>query len=818
MIAGGPGIPPRYTVADDAGALLVRSGLVSAGALDEARSRAGDDGGTIGEQLVASGQLADDALTDFYKSRLLVPQVNPNTLARLPAKVVAVIPREMAIELRAIPVSLDKENNLTVAMSDPSDRRAVDEIAVYTGSYVVRAVATQMQIAWCLAHYYGHVTSLGQRLLQPNAGTASSVAAALSAVPGRRPAPERPERPAKSDGVPEAKPERARSVSGEIRVPGRRAPSIKPPLPDFEDEGSPIRPAEPSGPVISIEAGEPSGPAVVADGNEATQVSGPIISIEASEPTNDEPTQRTLPAPRRRAKPAEPDPPELAARAGEVHLKTGPIRKLDLDEPRVVIADELDHATSVDAALRAQTAKLENFVAPDLPDVSGEVEAPEHAHRETAPQITVEVIDRPSGPVVIHSPIPEKSEPVLLERRRTLEDQPTSVVVQPALIVAEEEAEAEAEPESAAPTPVEDEVLELPVKRGIPRKDRRTQLGVGVIAAVTKPPVDEDPTRIDAHAAPPGELTISDEVAAPPEPVKDDDTSPVAIPPYHRHGDTPVPPPSGKVKLDNVRARSSSGDEDDYDSMAGPATAVMSAVDLDEAMPERKQEPRVDVDEVDDGWGPPGTTIPPPLLGAIPGAVDAPSGIIPMPNIDSAPLMVAPPAAPEVSRADLSPQTLARTLEDATAGMLELIRTLEHARDRDEVVALMIKHLGLTHRRAGFFAVRAGELALFAMQPRPGSMPAATLRLDRPSTLQDVVGTRLPYRGPMHDDASRTFLASVLGASPTEILLVPVSLRERVVGVLFGEQRLRHTFDDQLALAARAAGQALERILKARRG
>jgi hypothetical protein len=156
-------------VADDAGALLVRSGLVSSSALDEARSKVAGTGGTVGEQLVAAGHVTDDALTAFYKQRLLVPQVHPNVLARLPAKVVAVIPSDMAIELRAIPVSIDAENNLTIAMSDPSDRHAVDQVAVFTGSYVVRAVATQMQIAWCLAHYYGHVTDLGARLMQPTA-------------------------------------------------------------------------------------------------------------------------------------------------------------------------------------------------------------------------------------------------------------------------------------------------------------------------------------------------------------------------------------------------------------------------------------------------------------------------------------------------------------------------------------------------------------------------------------------------------------------------------------------------------------------------
>ena len=131
-------------MAADAGLLLVRSGLVPSSALDNARVRVASLGGTLGEHLVFSSSISDDALTDFYRSRLLVPQVNPNTLARLPVRVVSTIPSDMAIELRAIPVSLDSDNNLTVAMSDPSDSHAVDEIAFFTGTYVVRAVATQL--------------------------------------------------------------------------------------------------------------------------------------------------------------------------------------------------------------------------------------------------------------------------------------------------------------------------------------------------------------------------------------------------------------------------------------------------------------------------------------------------------------------------------------------------------------------------------------------------------------------------------------------------------------------------------------------------
>jgi hypothetical protein len=400
------------------------------------------------------------------------------------------------------------------------------------------------------------------------------------------------------------------------------------------------------------------------------------------------------------------------------------------------------------------------------------------------------------------------------------------------------------------------------------RAERRTQVGIppapvnprlhrdteatGVPAMLGHPDADRtievvtDPTMIDLRAAPPRDDTTSDVLAAPPAPARDDDTSPHLV--------APPPPPRPAPRMSALRAAVIVDDEDDegheddeheHDGLdadtgepAGTHTSEMSLAELDAAIPERAAaaaaaEPghlgrrRIDYDPVDDGWGPPGTTIPPPLLGAIPGSEDddAPS-VIPMPSIDSSPLLVGPPS-PAVGTAgatDASSRALALAIEDATARAIEVIRRLERAQSRDEVVDVMVAHLTETHHRAGFFVTRHGtskhvtELSLFSMTPRPAVLPFAALRLDRPSTLQDVVGTRLPYRGPMHDDDSRSFLISILGACPAEILLVPVAVRERVVGVLFGEHRQRHTFDDQLALAARAAGMALERILKSKRG
>jgi hypothetical protein len=518
------------------------------------------------------------------------------------------------------------------------------------------------------------------------------------------------------------------------------------------------------------------------------------------------------PVPKRR-RPAHPDPPELAARAGEVQLASGEsIKKIDFEEPSIMISDELERA--FDSA------------------VSGEV-----ATREPKEPPPADDLDVNSTVVIRDQIFNEASEPVILIESRTSDAVPAPVAAAPTEEIVDEPSDVVVLETKKAPSPPK-------------RVSAHTQVGIGVVSAITRPRDkrdtrdeldqqstdvrarrDVDRTRVDAHAAPPDEdyTSTSDELlAAPPSPYMQRDSAPVAIvQPKPMHD---PPPPSGQVRFDKVKQRAPSRadeDDDDEDDIGGRSkpTIVMTAIELDDMVPGRSSEimpahleqpaPQDD----DDDWGPPGSTIPPPLLGSIPGSFDEHSGVIPIPDVDTAPLIMAPPSAPQAGSRPptTSDAGLARALQDATNRVFDLIRTLDHTSDRDQVIAVMIAHLAESHQRAGCFVTRGGELALFAVLPRVPTMPIATLRLDRPSTLADVVGTRLPYRGPMHDEASRMFVTSVLGSSPPELLLVPISVRERVVGVLFGDQRMLHTFDDQLALAARGAGMALERILKSKK-
>ena len=211
----------------------------------QAKERAG---GTLGEHLVLAGSIDDETLTAFYATRLRVPRVSDRELAAVTPAALRKIPRDMAVEFRILPVAADGEQNLTVAMSDPSDRHAVEEVAFFTGCYVVRAVASQAQIARGLAHYYGVVTPLAQPPEPPEppevpeAVAKPPAAAEPAPVAPHDEAPTAPHRPRAQLVVMETDEERDRQLaprSGELTAqPPPREPERLPAVvvDDLDDE------------------------------------------------------------------------------------------------------------------------------------------------------------------------------------------------------------------------------------------------------------------------------------------------------------------------------------------------------------------------------------------------------------------------------------------------------------------------------------------------------------------------------------------------------------------------------------------------------
>ncbi len=543
------------------------------------------------------------------------------------------------------------------------------------------------------------------------------------------------------------------------------------------------------------------------------------------------------------------DPPELASRTGELAPRQASHRS-HLEEPAIIIADEAygGPATSAVGGTIGGTSGRTSGGAVDA-EATAKAKANRLAQLNASVEVKVEadvaiVTSQPArhltasdkSGAVSHAAADDDSAPILLQPKRPslemaaavprqpVQDEPSGGVVLLAQPKRPSLEMAAARPASTSPAPP---VVPLgpapkPAAPGIAapsatkppsvtkspattaaaqrRPEKRTQLGLGI------DPIKSATSETVVPFAPSGRASRDTEVSLPPA-----------------YGDEP----DGALDGGELEGHL----EGDLDSAgkgaASPAQAAQPPASPPEAARPAQRAAARSSSEIDDGWGPPGSTIPPPWLGSIPGGIDAdltngvPGAVIPISD-ESGPLLLAPPSPPQARRtggmaAPASTEDLVAELEAATGRVVELVRRLDQATDRDQIIDLLVQYLADSHQRAGFFTIRQAVLSTFRLVPAPAVLPPAQLKLDGPSTLQEVVDTPLPYRGPITDEVSRQFLAAALGDVPSEILLVPISVRERAVGVLFAERRKRHTFDEQLAVASRAAGTAFERVVRARR-
>lgn len=140
-------------MADTSGALLAQAGVVTKAQLAQANLLRQREGGSLGECLVRIGAIDEERLVEFYHKRLMVPRLPAARLMVVAPHVLELVPPEMAAEFRCVPVDLDAEG-ITLAMSDPSDNHAVDEVAFFADRFVLRAVAAESAIRRAIETHY----------------------------------------------------------------------------------------------------------------------------------------------------------------------------------------------------------------------------------------------------------------------------------------------------------------------------------------------------------------------------------------------------------------------------------------------------------------------------------------------------------------------------------------------------------------------------------------------------------------------------------------------------------------------------------------
>jgi type IV pilus assembly protein PilB len=154
--AGVPGTAPtdrRPGAMRRLGDRLVAEGLITADQLQRALSEQKGTREKLGSVLVRMNMLTEDKLLSFLSRQYSVPSVTLSHLDIDP-EVLKLVPAQLAERLHVLPVKRSG-NVLTLAMADPTNVLALDDVAFFTNLQIQPVVASEVAIRQATERAYG---------------------------------------------------------------------------------------------------------------------------------------------------------------------------------------------------------------------------------------------------------------------------------------------------------------------------------------------------------------------------------------------------------------------------------------------------------------------------------------------------------------------------------------------------------------------------------------------------------------------------------------------------------------------------------------
>jgi len=142
----------RRIINKQLGELLIERGIINAAQLDKALSLQQERGGLIGEILVGLGFTKEEDIAQSLTAQYGFPYL-PLSNYDINPEIAHIIPARVAQQYVLIPI--DKiGNNLTVAMSNPLNVQAIEDLELLSGCSVQTFVSTSSDIKKAIEKYY----------------------------------------------------------------------------------------------------------------------------------------------------------------------------------------------------------------------------------------------------------------------------------------------------------------------------------------------------------------------------------------------------------------------------------------------------------------------------------------------------------------------------------------------------------------------------------------------------------------------------------------------------------------------------------------
>jgi type IV pilus assembly protein PilB len=143
------------------GEILVKENLITAEQLKQALEHQRANGGRLGNSLVKLGFLSDDEVTSVLSRQYGVPSINL-AYFEVDPNVIKLVPMETAMKYQVLPLSR-VGSSLTLAMVDPTNVFAMDDIKFMTGFNIEPVVASETAITDAIKKHYGSIEDVERK-------------------------------------------------------------------------------------------------------------------------------------------------------------------------------------------------------------------------------------------------------------------------------------------------------------------------------------------------------------------------------------------------------------------------------------------------------------------------------------------------------------------------------------------------------------------------------------------------------------------------------------------------------------------------------
>jgi type IV pilus assembly protein PilB len=151
--AAGPARKQRGAGRLKLGALLVASGILSQEQVDTALVHQRADGGRLGEVLIREGIVTEHDLVTALAGQMRIAVADAAQMTP-EAKAMGLLPRDFIVRHRLMPLRLDDNGNLVLAMTNPLDVISIDEVSMRTGKRVVPVICTETGFDEAVGTYF----------------------------------------------------------------------------------------------------------------------------------------------------------------------------------------------------------------------------------------------------------------------------------------------------------------------------------------------------------------------------------------------------------------------------------------------------------------------------------------------------------------------------------------------------------------------------------------------------------------------------------------------------------------------------------------